>query len=109
MNSILSRSRSRSRSRLFDGNGRERKRERKRECVLLAAFLLFPAMLRAQQDSTRIQRDSSVSISFGGFVDTYFAAVTANPELRDIFFLTQPGRDREFNINLTYLDAKLSG
>jgi hypothetical protein len=73
------------------------------------ALLLLPAAVAAQQDSTRTQRDSAVSVTVGGFVDTYFAMVTGDSEARDIFFLTQPGRDRELNINLAYLDAKLSG
>jgi hypothetical protein len=68
-----------------------------------------PAVLSAQQDSTRLQKDSAVAVSWSGYADTYFAFVTGDPDARDLFFLTQPGRDREFNVNLAYLDVKLSG
>jgi hypothetical protein len=77
--------------------------------VAVVALLLSPNMLWAQQDSTRAQRDSAVSVSLGGFVDSYFAFVTGDPDARDVFFLTQPGRDQEFNINLVFVDARLSG
>jgi hypothetical protein len=71
--------------------------------------LLLPAALAAQQDTTRAQRDSAVSVSFSGFADAYIALVSGDRDTRDLFFLTQPGRTHEFNVNLMYVDAKLSG
>lgn len=44
-------------------------------------------------------------LKFGMFVDTYYSASIIRPASNDRQFLTQAARDREFNINLAYLDA----
>lgn len=53
-------------------------------------------------------RDSS-KISFGGFLDTYFAYDFDKPASRDRAYTTQPARHNEFNVNLAFIEAKLSG
>ncbi|MBL0170082.1 MAG: porin [Gemmatimonadaceae bacterium] len=57
--------------------------------------------------------DSTPRITFGGFVDGYFAWDFGRPPSFDrsfaggTTFTTQPARHNEFNINLAYIEAKL--
>ena len=69
---------------------------------VLPLSLLVTASLGAQvSDST--------SVRFGGFVDAYFAFDFNRPRTRDRAFTTQPARHNEFNVNLAFLEAVLSG
>lgn len=47
-------------------------------------------------------------ITFGAYVDTYFAWDFGRPDLFDRPFTTQPARHNEFNVNLAFLEAKLA-
>lgn len=59
--------------------------------------------------------DTSLKVTFGGFVDTYYAYDFGKPATLDrsfaggATFTTQPARHNEFNVNLAYVEAALSG
>lgn len=71
-----------------------------------AACLLFGTArtLGAQGDS-----DSTITVKFGAFVDGYFAWDFNRPRTLDRAYTTQPARHNEFNVNLAYVEAVLSG
>lgn len=71
-----------------------------------AACLLFGAAgaLGAQGD-----RDSTIAVKFGAFVDGYYAWDFNRPRTLDRAYTTQPARHNEFNVNLAYVEAVLSG
>ena len=79
---------------------------------------VFPA--HAQGPSTATQSastgsvapspaDTMVTVSFGGFVDSYYAYDFGRPANFDRPFTTQAARHNEFNVNLGYIEAKVSG
>ncbi|MGQ0647734.1 MAG: outer membrane beta-barrel protein, partial [Gemmatimonadaceae bacterium] len=51
----------------------------------------------------------SVTVQFGAFVDAYHAFDVNRPVARDRAFTTQPARHNEFNVNLAYVEATVSG
>jgi Putative beta-barrel porin-2, OmpL-like. bbp2 len=53
--------------------------------------------------------DTAVTVSFGGFVDSYYAYDFGRPVNFDRPFTTQAVRHDEFNVNLAYVEAKVSG
>jgi len=53
--------------------------------------------------------DTAVKITFGGFVDGYYAYDVGRPINIDRAFTTQAARANEFNVNLAFVDATLSG
>ena len=55
------------------------------------------------------QTGEAPTITFGAFVDTYYAFDFGRPTTRDRAYTTQPARHNEFNINLAFVEAKLSG
>lgn len=69
------------------------------------------AMLAAGSVSLLAQAsaDSSLSVKFGGFVDAYYAFDFNRPRTMDRAYTTQPARHNEFNVNLAYVEAVLSG
>jgi len=75
--------------------------------VLLA--LALPSVLCGQG----AQPDTSIKVTFGGFVDGYYAWDFGRPPSFDrsfaggTLFTTQPARHNEFNINLAFVEAKL--
>jgi len=66
-------------------------------------LLLSPVALVAQTDT------STVKVTFGGFVDTYYAYDFGRPRSLDRAFTTQPARHSEFNANLVQIEAQLEG
>ncbi len=68
--------------------------EKKKTLILLALFCA--------------QLAGAAEVEFGGFVDTYYAYDFNRPIARDRDYTTQAVRNNEFNINLAYLDAKIS-
>jgi len=66
----------------------------------------LPARLTAQADT-------ATRITYGGFVDSYYAFDFGRPPTQDRsfasgnLFTTQPARHAEFNINLAFVEAKL--
>jgi len=53
--------------------------------------------------------DTSPKITFGAFVDGYYAWDFDRPYDFDRAYTTQPARHAEFNINLAFVEAKISG
>jgi hypothetical protein len=72
----------------------------------MLALLLLVAPI-AVQDTT--SDSTKVSVNFGAFIDTYYAFDAGRPASFDRPFTTQPARHNEFNVNLAFLEAKLSG
>ena len=76
----------------------------------------LPRMAKAQAADTgssasqpvSAQPDSSPKITFGAFVDGYYAWDFNRPFNFDRAFTTQPARHAEFNINLAFVEAKLT-
>jgi hypothetical protein len=58
---------------------------------------------------TAARADTTPHVSFGGFIDTYYAYDVDRPRDFDRAFTTQPARNDEFNINLAFLEARISG
>ena len=52
--------------------------------------------------------DTVPKISFGAFIDGYYAWDFDRPYNFDRAYTTQPARHAEFNINLAYVEAKLT-
>jgi hypothetical protein len=88
----------------------------------LGVLLLVPAILLAQADvdsarkrtvtvakATARPADTAVSVAFSGFVDGYYAYDFNHPRTLDRPFTTQAARHDEFNINLAFIAATLSG
>lgn len=89
---------------------------------VLGALLLVPLVAVAQPgtDSTRkatvsatmgsaTSPDTSISVAVRGFVDGYYAYDFNHPRTLDRPFTTQAARHDEFNINLAFIAATLSG
>jgi hypothetical protein len=75
---------------------------------LVAAALGVVDTLVTAPDSTR--RDSvPPRISVGAFVDGYYAWDAGRPRTFDRAYTTQPARHNEFNVNLAFIEAVLSG
>lgn len=87
-------------------------RLRGRRVTVLAALACVPSLLDAQTSLRAMMAatpDTSVHLAFGGFVDTYFAYDFDRPPELDRAFTTQAARHDEFNINLAFIDATLTG
>lgn len=78
--------------------------------LALLALCATPALLRAQGTAPSTSApDTAVTITFGAFVDGYYAYDFNRPANLDRAFTTQAARHNEFNVNLAYVDASLSG
>lgn len=75
-------------------------------CCLLA---LAPYAGAQAGDSTKAVADTTPVRTFGGFVDTYYAWDFDRPAHFDRAYTTQPARHAEANVNLAYVEAKLTG
>jgi len=53
--------------------------------------------------------DTTVKVTFGAFVDGYYAYDFDRPPAIDRAYTTQPARHNEFNINLAQVEAKVDG
>lgn len=71
------------------------------------AGIAVPMFAGAQ--SSPIASDTTPKITFGGFVDGYYAYDFNRPSTFDRAFTTQPARHNEFNVNLAHVDVKLDG
>lgn len=80
----------------------------------------FPGLLLFLAASSRgiaqaAPGDTSLRVSFGAFVDTYYAWDTGRPPSFDRsfagggLFTTQPARHNEFNVNLAFVEAVVRG
>jgi len=74
-----------------------------RNLLWLGLWLAVPARAAAQ-DTTR-------AVTLGAFVDTYYAWDANGAALAnfDRPYVTQPARQDEFNVNLAFVEARLSG
>jgi hypothetical protein len=78
---------------------------------LLLSALAVPVIASAQAT----QSDTSIHVTFGGFVDSYYAWDFGRPPSFDrsfaggTTFTTQPARHNEFNVNLAFIEAKVDG
>ncbi|HWJ24223.1 MAG TPA: porin [Gemmatimonadaceae bacterium] len=76
--------------------------------AVLAAVLVAgaPAALAAQASVPAA--DTAVRVTFGAFLDAYFAYDFDHPRTLDRAFTTQAARHDEFNVNLAYVEALLT-
>jgi hypothetical protein len=78
---------------------------------LLLLALIVPGASFAQS----MTADTAVRVTFGGFIDTYYAWDFGRPPTLDrsfaggALFTTQPTRHNEFNVNLAFVEARLDG
>jgi len=68
-----------------------------------------PAASASEAATARSSPDTALTVSFGGFVDSYYAYDFGRPVNFDRPFTTQAARHNEFNVNLAYIEAKVSG
>jgi hypothetical protein len=73
--------------------------------LLVTSFIFMNSSIA---DGTASKTDD-VSVQFGAFVDTYYTYDFDRPPGLNRDFTTTASRSNEFNINLAYLEAKLSG
>jgi hypothetical protein len=72
--------------------------------IVLAAFGV--SGLRAQ--TSQSPQRPKPTVAFGAFVDAYYAYDFGRPSNIDRFYSTQPARHNEFNVNLAFVEAKLT-
>jgi len=70
---------------------------------------ILPLAFAGTLASAQARVDTAVTVSFGGFIDGYYAYDFGRPLNFDRPFTTQPARHNEFNVNLAYVEAKVSG
>lgn len=75
--------------------------------LLLTTAALAAAGATAAAQGTR--RDSTLSVTFGAFVDAYYAYDAGRPPAFDRGYTTQAARANEFNVNLAHVEAVVSG
>jgi hypothetical protein len=76
---------------------------------LLIITVACPVRAQSPASSDSASRaDTAVAVSFGGFVDSYYAYDFGRPKNFDRLFTTQAARHNEFNVNLAYVEAKLA-
>ncbi|HXB23157.1 MAG TPA: outer membrane beta-barrel protein [Gemmatimonadaceae bacterium] len=72
----------------------------------LLVLCLAPVRVGAQASTPAA--DTTPKITFGAFIDGYYAWDFDRPYNFDRAYTTQPARHAEFNINLAYVEAKLT-
>lgn len=78
--------------------------------ALAAASLGAPAGLAGQaREAGPAAPDTGVVAKVGAFVDAYYAYDANRPADLDRAFTTQPARHNEFNVNLAFVEATLTG
>ncbi len=77
--------------------------------VVSACWLGLHLMASTAGAQTTTIADTALKVSFGGFVDTYYAYDFNRPPTFDRAFTTQPARHNEFNVNLAFIEANISG
>jgi hypothetical protein len=70
---------------------------------------MLPFAIAAHAASAQTPADTAVTVSFGGFVDGYYAYDFGRPANFDRPFTTQAVRHDEFNVNLAWVEVKVSG
>ncbi len=64
---------------------------------------------KAASDTAKAVADTTPKITFGGYVDGYYAWDFNRPYNFDRAYTTQPARHAEFNINLAFADMRITG
>lgn len=85
--------------------------------LVISALLVPAATVRAQApDSPQrptapatATADTSTRLAFGGFVDLYYAYDGGRPRSLDRAYATSAARHDEFNVNLAFLEATVTG
>ncbi len=85
--------------------------------LAIAALHASAAMAQATADSATARTatartataDTATTVKCGGFVDGYYAFDFNRPRSLDRAYTTQPARHNEFNVNLAFVQAVLSG
>jgi hypothetical protein len=78
-----------------------------------ARILIVLTMLAPLASESQTAADTSARVSFGAFLDSYYAWDFNRPSTLDrsfvggVTFTTQPARHNEFNVNLGYIEAKI--
>jgi len=79
--------------------------------VLIVGFMPHGAV--AQTGDTTVpapvSTDTTTITTFGAYIDGYYAWDFSRPASFDRSYTTQPARHAEFNVNLGFIEAKLSG
>ena len=79
-----------------------------RSITAFTVLLALPMIVAAQgAPASPATPDTTTKMTFGGFVDGYYAFDFNRPVNFDRAFTTQPARHNEFNINLAFVEAKL--
>lgn len=78
-----------------------------RSLVCLAAMAV--AASASARPATAAEDASAPAVTFGGFVDTYYAWDAQRPVAFDRAYTTQAVRHAEFNVNLAFVEARLVG
>lgn len=84
----------------------------KNKLLLVTCFLgasAAPALSQTAAPEKQTTPDTATTVSYGAFVDSYYAFDFNRPGNFDRAFTTQPARHNEFNVNLAYVEAKVSG
>lgn len=85
----------------------------RRTATSIAALAVAATLPLHAQSSTQASTDSTPKLTFGAFVDGYFAWDFGRPPALDrsfvggTVFTTQPSRHNEFNVNLAYVETKI--
>lgn len=80
--------------------------------ALVTAAALLGIALAARAGGTQAAAapaDTSITVAFSAFLDTYYAWDAQRPASLDRAYTTQPARYAEFNVNLAYADVRLTG
>lgn len=86
-----------------------------RTVALIATVLVAstPTGASAQGRSTApppaVVTDTTPTVRFGAYIDGYYAWDFNRPASFDRAYTTQPARHAEFNVNLAFIEAKLTG
>jgi hypothetical protein len=84
-------------------SGRSGIRRARLRAALVLAVWFTPATATAQQEA------EGPSVTFGAFVDAYYAYDFGRPPDGDRVYTTQPARSEEFNVNLAFVEARFVG
>ena len=74
-----------------------------RYAILTLSLLSWRSLAQAQSP-----QDTATTVTFSAYVDPYYAFDFDEPRNLDRAFTTQAARHNEFNVNLAFIDAKLT-
>lgn len=77
--------------------------------LVTALGLVAVALPWQRMTAQSVARDSTLTLTLGAFVDGYYAYDAGRPPTLDRAYTTQAARANEFNVNLAFLEARISG